>query len=813
MSKQVKLPVEGMSCASCVDKIEKSLSSVPGVEEAAVNLATEKATVTFKEDQVKLGGLKKAVEDVGYDVPVERVELGVTGMSCASCVAKVERALLEVPGVLSASVNLATEKATVSYLSGEAGRSDFRRAIEAIGYQVAEEKKHEEADHHAVAQTEAIHWLSVKVLVGATLSVLIVLGMMPELLPQVFGWVPPIFRNFYFQFLLATPVQFWVGWQFYRGAWLVARHRTTDMNTLIALGSSAAYFYSVFVIFFPAFFPTGQAVYFDTAAIIITLILLGRLLEAKAKGRASEAVKKLLKLQAKTARIVRDGQEIDVPVEDVAPGDLVLVRPGEKVPVDGMIEEGSSALDESMITGESIPVEKVVGDQVVGATLNKTGAFKFRATRVGKETMLAQIVRLVEEAQGSKAPIQRLADIIASYFVPAVIGIALLSFVIWLFFGPEPSLPYALLTMVAVLIIACPCALGLATPTAIMVGSGVGAERGVLIRGGEILERAQKINSVVFDKTGTLTKGEPEVTDVLPADGFTESELLKIAASVERNSEHPLAEAIVAGAERRNLTLVEPKDFRALPGQGVTAKIDGGTVLLGNLKLMQGEGISLDGFSEKAVALSEKGRTPMFVASKGKVSGIIAVADTIKAASKDAVADLHSLGLEVAMITGDNERTARAIADEVQIDRVLAEVLPEDKALRVKELQKEGKVVAMVGDGINDAPALAQADVGVAIGTGTDVAIEASDITLIGDDIRGVVTAFLLSRRTVRTIKQNLFWAFFYNVSLIPIAAGVLYPFFGVFLNPVFAALAMAFSSVSVVSNSLRLKRFRSKIT
>jgi Cu+-exporting ATPase len=584
------------------------------------------------------------------------------------------------------------------------------------------------------------------------------------------------------------------------------------MNTLIAVGTSAAYLYSVLATFFPSLFAAKglmAEVYFDTAGAIIVLILLGRLLEARAKGQTSEAIKKLIGLQAKTARVVRDGMETDIPVEDVAKGDLVIVRPGEKIPVDGILKEGRSSVDESMITGESIPVEKNPGDQVIGATINKTGSFKFEATKVGRDTMLAQIIKMVEEAQGSKPPIARLADMIASYFVPAVIGIAVFTFILWYVFGPAPALTYAVLNFVAVLIIACPCALGLATPTSIMVGTGKGAESGVLIRGGEALETAHKLSAIVMDKTGTLTKGEPSVTDIVEHNNFKRKEILRYAASAEKGSEHPLGEAIVNKAKEENLPLIDPKSFNAIAGHGIEATIDGRLLLMGNEKLMKDRGIQFDGLLKKAEELSNQGKTPMFVALDQRPAGIVAVADTLKENSKEAVEALHRMGVEVAMITGDNRRTAEAIARQIGIDRVLAEVLPEGKAEEVKKLQAEGKKVAMVGDGINDAPALAQADVGIAIGTGTDVAMESADITLISGDLRGVVTAIALSRATIRNIKENLFWAFAYNTVLIPVAAGVLFPFFGILLNPIFAAAAMGLSSVTVVSNALRLRRFK----
>jgi Cu+-exporting ATPase len=583
------------------------------------------------------------------------------------------------------------------------------------------------------------------------------------------------------------------------------------MNTLIAVGTSAAYIYSFIVIFAPHLIMVKGLmldVYFDTSAAIIVLILLGRFLEARAKGRTSEAIKKLMGLQPKTARVIRDGKEMDISLREVIPGDIVLVRPGEKIPVDGIVREGYSSVDESMVTGESIPIEKRMGDKVIGAAINKSGSFQFEATRVGKDTVLAQIIRLVQEAQGSKPPIARMADVIASYFVPAVILVAIATFLIWYFFGPHPSLTYAFLNFVAVLIIACPCSLGLATPTSIMVGTGKGAENGILIRGAEALETAHQLDTIVLDKTGTLTKGEPSVTDIVESKRFTQKEILTLSASAERRSEHPLGEAIVKKAMEEGLTLLDPKDFQAIAGQGIEATIDSKRILLGNKKMMDERKVNLHGMADRSEQLSYEGKTPMFLAVDGEMAGVIAVADTLKDHSKKAVEALHRMGLEVIMLTGDNRRTAEAIAKQAGIDRVLAEVLPEMKAEEVKRLQSEGKKVGMVGDGINDAPALAQADVGIAIGTGTDVAMESSDITLIGGDLKGIVTAIALSKATIRNIKQNLFWAFAYNTILIPVAAGVLFPFFGILLNPIFAAGAMAFSSVTVVSNALRLRRF-----
>lgn len=733
----------------------------------------------------------------------ERLTLSIEGMHCASCVARVEIALKNVPGVIDASVNFALESASVRYMPGQVTAEALAEAVRDVGYNVREEPQpadhaHSQPhDHH----TENEAALRRRFIAAALLTAGIFTLMYSELWGFSLGI--PMEIALALQAILATPVQFWAGWQFYYGTWAAAKQKTTDMNTLIAVGTSAAYFYSLV-----ALIVGSTELYFDTAAAIITLILLGRLLEARAKGRASAAIKKLLGLQPKTARLLRDGHEMDIPVEEVRVGDVILVRPGEKIPVDGVLLEGRSSVDESMITGESIPVEKIAGAEVIGATLNKTGSFRMRATKVGQETALAQIIQLVEEAQASKPPIQRLVNVVASYFVPGVILTALLAFIGWTVLAHDALL--GLLSAVAVLIVACPCALGLATPTSILVGTGKGAENGIFIRSGEALEVARSLTRVVLDKTGTVTRGEPRLTDVLAFNGFRESEVLTLAASVERGSEHPLAEAIVTGARERGLTLADAQEFAALPGRGVRARLDRNGrshhVLLGNDLLMREERISFDGIASHSEQLSGEGKTPMFVAVDGRVVGVIAVADTVKAESAEAISALKKMGLEVIMITGDNHRTAEAIARQVGVDRVLADVLPEGKAQEVKKLQEQGKIVAMVGDGINDAPALAQADVGIAIGTGTDVAIEAADITLVSGDLRGVVTAIALSRATIRNVKQNLFWAFIYNVVLIPLAA------FGM-LNPILAAAAMGLSSVSVVSNALRLRWFRPPLT
>ncbi|MGI8589205.1 MAG: heavy metal translocating P-type ATPase [Chloroflexia bacterium] len=739
--------------------------------------------------------------------------LPIEGMTCASCVRRVEKALAKLPGVETAGVNLATEQATVRFNPALVGRGEFQQAVERAGYGLrpipvdapaagvgapAVDSQAERRDHEIAA-------LRARFLVSLAAGLLIMAGMFLPL-----PW--PMGTRYWAMFVLATPVQFWAGWSFYTAAWRAARHLATNMNTLIAVGTSAAYFYSVFVTFFPDALRVAGVVpeaYYDTSTLVIGLILMGRYFEARAKGRTGDAIKKLMGLAPRTARVVRGDTDVDVPLEQVQVGDVIRVRPGDQVPVDGVVVGGHSTLDESMLTGESLPVEKGPGAAVIGATLNKTGSFTFRATRVGRDTALAQIVRMVEEAQGSKAPIQRMADLISSYFVPAVLGLALLTFAVWYVFGPEPKFTYALVATIAVLIIACPCALGLATPTAIMVGTGKGAEFGVLIRGGEALENAHKVTAIVLDKTGTLTRGKPVVTDLIPSAGMTEAELLRLAASAERGSEHPLGEAIVARATELGLPLTAASAFQSLAGHGIAATVDGRALLLGNTRMMEAHGIVLNGLGERAATLAVQGKTPMYVAADGQAAGLVVVADTLKPESAEAVRALEALGLEVWMLTGDNRATAQAIAAEVGIGHVLAEVLPEQKAAKIKELQAQGKVVAMVGDGVNDAPALAQADLGIAIGTGADVAMEASDITLVGGDVRGVVTAIALSRRTIGTIRQNLFWAFAYNVLLIPVAAGILYPFFGLLLNPIMAGAAMAMSSVSVVSNSLRLRGFR----
>ena len=818
-----------MTCASCVAHVEGALNGVQGVSSVKVNLATETATVEMESGEgPAVEELVKAVDEAGYRVAAERADLTIGGMTCASCVAHVEGALKGVQGVLSATVNLATEKATVEYIPRVASVQDFREAVAEAGY--AAEGPAEVASQadelERLSRGKEIRALRNKFAFAVVLGAVIFLGSFDPL-PWVSGLMD---RSFYLFLLwaLATPVQFWAGWGFYTSGFGALRHRTANMHTLIAMGTSVAYLYSVAIVFIRTIQPsvlTDQgiepSVYFDTSSIIIALILLGRFLEARARGQTSQAIRRLMGLRATSARVVRDEQTADVPVDTVVPGDVIVVRPGEKLPVDGEVAQGYSTVDESMLTGESMPVEKTPGSHVYGATINGTGSFRFRATKVGKETVLSQIIRLVEEAQGSRAPIQRLADLVSAYFVPSVLGIAGAAFLFWLLLGPPPALTYAFLVMVTVLIIACPCALGLATPTAVMVGTGKGAEKGVLIRSAEALEIAHKTDVVLLDKTGTLTVGQPSVTDLVALSG-REDELLKLAASVEIGSEHPLGEAIVRSAQERGIFLEDVEGFEAMPGLGIQAKVNGSTVMLGNAAFMKMQGIRLDGLDSTGLELSSQGKTPVFLSSQGRALGAIAVADTLKPEAAEVIAELQEMGLEVVMVTGDNRRTAAAIGRQAGLDRVIAELLPQNKADAVKSLQQQGKVVAMVGDGINDAPTLAQADVGIAMGTGTDVAMESAGITLIRSDLRGLLTAFRLSQGTIRTIKQNLFWAFFYNVALIPIAAGVLYPlfdrlggvpsrlsfFFGElgFLNPVLAALAMAFSSVTVVSNSLRLR-------
>jgi P-type Cu+ transporter len=840
-SREVSFGVSGMTCASCVRRIEKALGKVSGVQEAGVNLATERARVLYDPALASLEQLQGAVEKAGYGVrdlpavlpssppppataadtppgPTRDLVLPIEGMTCASCVRRVEKALGRVPGVDEASVNLATEKARVVFDPALVGLGELRAAVEKAGYTVGElppepaatpetivNAAPEPVDRHDLERLREIDELRRRWIVSLVAG-LAMMGLMYLPLGIPMSSLAPLLL------VVATPIQFWAGRGFYQAAWAAGRHGGTNMNTLVAVGTSVAYGYSAFVTLWPGLarqWGLPFDLYYETAVIIIALILLGRWLEARAKRQTSAAIKALMGLQARTARVIRNGREQDLPIEAVVVGDLVRVRPGEKVPVDGLVTEGRSALDESIITGESLPVEKGPGDQVIGASLNTSGSLVFQATRVGRDTTLAQIVRLVEEAQGSKAPMQRLADTVAGYFVPAVLAVAALTFVGWLLFGPPPSLSIALQTAIAVLIIACPCALGLATPTAIMVGTGKAAEYGILIRGGEALEAARRITAIVLDKTGTLTRGKPAVTQVVPLANRSEAELLVLAAAVEVGSEHPLGQAIVTRARELELHLPAEADFQALPGQGVQARVAGSTVLLGNRALLESQGVSLTELDNQAAELARQGATPMYLAQDGALLGLIAVADTLKPESRQAVAELEALGLEVWMLTGDNRATAEAIAAQAGVQRVLAEVLPDGKAAQVAELQRQGKLVAMVGDGINDAPALARADLGIAIGTGTDVAMAASDVTLIGGDLRTIVTAIALSRRTVATIKQGLFWAFAYNVLLIPLAMGLLYPFFGLLLSPVLAAAAMASSSVSVVTNALRLRGFR----
>lgn len=825
---RVDLPITGMTCAACANRIEKKLNKQPGVHSASVNFATARATVNYDPNSTDIGNLIETVKAVGYNTAgTSRAEFVVDDSARPSgSSVQLENYLSKLAGIIKVNFNLATRDLTVDYLSNATDAGKIRWAIEDFGYRVREISANEESSEDSIEAAHAAEYndLKRKFWIAAVLSSPVLVIAMSH------GAIG--FLNFpgvnWIQLVLTIPVVFYCGAQFYRGAWAAFRHRAADMNTLIAVGTGAAFVYSVLATVFPSFFAIANAqtmampgmenmpemanvpVYFEAAGVIIALILLGRMMESRAKGKTGEAIRKLIGLQAKTARVFRNNVEMEVKIEEVVLGEVVIVRPGEKIPVDGCVLEGTSAIDESMLTGESIPIEKKIGDEVFGATINKTGAFRFQATKVGKDTALQQIVKLVQDAQGSKPPIAKLADTISGIFTPIVISIAILTFVVWFVAAPpDVRFTMALVSFVSVLIIACPCALGLATPTAIMVGTGKGAENGILIKGGASLETAHKINTIVLDKTGTITKGEPSLTDIVTADGYAENDFLKIVASAEKQSEHPLAAAIVRGAESRNLPFEKVENFKALEGRGIEATVDGKDLSLGNLRLMNEQNISLNGAKEIVEKLAGEGKTPMFAAINGRFAGIVAVADTIRPESKNAITSLQNLGLEVVMMTGDNKRTSEAVAALVGIERVLAEVLPEGKSAEIKRLQNEKKIVAMVGDGINDAPALAQADVGIAIGTGTDVAIEASDITLIKGDLRGVVTAIALSKATIRSVKQNLFWAFIYNVIGIPIAAGLLYPFFGILLSPILASAAMSLSSVSVVANSLRLRSFK----
>ena len=818
MTKTIELGVQGMTCASCVGRVERGLGKVEGVESAVVNLATERATVAYDPAVATPQALLDRIKDVGYQPVVGEIELGIQGMTCASCAGRVERGLRKVDGVLEASVNLATERATVKYLPSSVSVGQLRAAVKSAGYEVLEAQAGQDrSDLEREARERETRSLRNAVAFSAVFAVpLAIVAMVPMLVPAVNDWLMRTYGHGVMTTLnwvmlaLAVPVQFGPGMRFYRLGWKALKNRSPDMNSLVMIGTSAAFFYSLVVTLAPQIFPAGTAhVYYEAAAVVITLILLGKYFEAIAKGRSSEAMKKLLSLQAKTARVVRGGQELELPTDEVLIGDLISVRPGEKVPVDGEVTLGNSFVDESMITGEPIPVAKQTGAAVVGGTINQNGAFQFKATKIGADTALAQIIKLVESAQGSKPPIQGLADKVVSVFVPIVIGIATLTFLIWMLVGGSSALSFALVTTVAVLIIACPCAMGLATPTSIMVGTGKAAELGVLFRSGTALEGLQGVNVVAVDKTGTLTKGKPELTDLVTAPGFNRTEVLKLVAAAEEQSEHPIARAIVDAAKREGMAILPLESFEAVPGYGLEARVEGHLVQVGADRYMHQLGLNVGEFAAQAERLGDEGKSPLYAALDGQLAAVIAVADPIKEGSPEAVQALHRQGLKVAMITGDNARTAQAIARQLGIDEVLAEVLPSGKSDAVKELQAKGQKVAFVGDGINDAPALAQADVGLAIGTGTDVAVETADVILMSGDLRGVPNAYALSRATLRNIKLNLFWAFAYNIVLIPVAAGVLYPAFGWLLSPVLAAAAMGFSSVFVLTNALRLRGFQ----
>lgn len=804
MIKKETFKISGMSCAACAARIEKNLNKMEGVNQANVNLAVEKATVEYDDTLFNPQKFEALVEKLGFimikeeGVKESRVDLAIKGMTCAACAARIEKKIGKQSGIIKASVNLATQKASVEFNSAEIKVTDIIKTVRSLGYD-AEKVEDAARDREKELREKEIRTLKITLVFSITLSSPLLLAMVLMMSRLEAPWLA-ILHNSYFQLAMATPIQFIIGFRFYKHAFYALRAKSANMDVLIAMGTSSAYFFSLYNVFFQtAKEGVMKDLYFEAAAVIITLILLGKYLEAVAKGKTSEAIKKLVGMQAKTARIIRDGVEGDISIEEVEIGDIVIVKPGEKVPVDGRIIKGNSSIDESMITGESLPVEKKTGDFVIGATINRYGTFLFETTKVGKDTALSQIIKMVEDAQGSKAPIQKIADQVSGIFVPVVIGIAFLTFVIWYFSVGE--LTRAVVSTVAVLVIACPCALGLATPTAIMVGIGKGAENGILIKGGEHLETAYKLNAVVLDKTGTITKGRPEVTDIIPIEGFDKNDLLKIAASVEKYSEHPLGQAIFEKGKKIFGHISSPGKFEAIPGKGVMAEVDGNVFYIGTRKLLDEKGVNIGNFESIIARLEDEGKTVMLMSKNNAVQAVIAVADTLKENSKEAIEDLQRMGIEVYMITGDNQRTANAIARQTGIENVLAEVLPGNKAEEVEKLKVKGKVVAMVGDGINDAPALAIADIGMAIGTGADVALEAADITLMRGDLGTIPSAIRLSRKTMNKIKQNLFWAFFYNIIGIPIAA------LG-FLNPMIAGGAMAFSSVSVVANSLSLKSF-----
>ena len=807
------LPLAGLHCAACVGRVEQAVADVDGVLEATVNLADQTLAV-HAEPALRAADVTAAVQAAGYEVPAAERTLQIDGMHCAACVGRVERGLAEVPGVLDVAVNLASGQALVRHALGQADLGALRAALERAGFSVLEAEGADGAAGDAAAADRGLEerrrrerrLLGIQAACALAVGVLAFWGA-AEFIP----WAPDILRNPWVVLVLVTPVQFGAGWPFYRGAWLAARRASTDMNTLIAIGTSAAYGYSLVLTVWPGLLSGvagADVYYYEASAIIIGLVLLGRYFEVGAQARVSAAIQRLLDLRARTARVERDGQTLEVALEDVRYDDVVVVRPGEKVPVDGQVIEGASALDEAMITGESVPVDKRPGHEVIGATLNTTGSLRVRPTRLGQDAMLAQIIALVERAQTSKAPVQRLADWVAARFVPTVIVIGVLTLGVWLAVGPDPRITYALVAMVTVLIIACPCALGIAIPTAIMVGVGKGAELGVLVRNGLALETAARVDTVVLDKTGTITRGRPEVAQVIPLNGAPESEILRLVGSAERDSEHPIGQAIVQGAVERGIELAPAGQFRSITGGGVRAVVDNRQVVVGTADLLADAGVSVAAAAHRGEELAAQGRSPVYAAIDGELAGLVALADAPRREAAGAIAQLRELGLRVLMVTGDREAPAQAIAHQVGVDEVRAEVLPGDKAAIVRDLQASGCRVAVVGDGINDAPALAQADLGIAMGTGTDIAMEAGDITLVRGDLGDAVTALRLSRSTMRTIRQNLFWAFAYNVALIPVAAGVLFPVWGVQLNPMLAAAAMAFSDLSVVANSLRLRRF-----